>query len=231
MPPRSLVHEQGLVQTQSGDGADAVGIVVDQRRAVGQHRVVDGMPVTAQLDGDLVDRASPPPDLLGHPGPGPVGHDQMGGGDVQRLLGLGADRARRARTAPPALAPHQTSRRPIAGRSTSSTSGRSLTVTEPAPAGHRTVGPSLDVHPQTVRRPRRRRSRPVTAGRPANSSHMRVGSTSTGALPNSTTSTPPSSQSSCYAPGIVRPPLFRRVVLMKGKAQTSPLGVAVTALG
>ena len=43
----------------------------------------------------------------------------------------------------------------------------------------------------------------LTAGSPTRSSHMRVGSTSTGALPNSTASTPSSSQSPCYAPGMV----------------------------
>ena len=53
-PVRTLAEEQGLVQTERVDGADPVGIGGQEGFAVGEDRVVDGVPVTAQLLGDLV---------------------------------------------------------------------------------------------------------------------------------------------------------------------------------
>ncbi len=52
--------------------------VVDKHGAVGDDGVVDGVPVTAELDGDFVHRAPPPPHLLGQPPPGPIGQGQPG---------------------------------------------------------------------------------------------------------------------------------------------------------
>jgi iron complex outermembrane receptor protein len=49
--------------------------------------VVDGVPITAQLDADLVDRPPAAADLLGHPAPGPIRQHQPWRGDRRLLLG------------------------------------------------------------------------------------------------------------------------------------------------
>lgn len=71
-PPPSVTAEQGLVQHQRGDLTDPVRVVVDQSGALGDHRVVDGMPVTAQLGGDLVDGTATPAHSVGDPPSCPI---------------------------------------------------------------------------------------------------------------------------------------------------------------
>ncbi len=60
------------VQTEGGALAASLRVVIDQGGAIGDDGVVDGVPVSAELDGHLVDRAAPASDLFGHPPPGPV---------------------------------------------------------------------------------------------------------------------------------------------------------------
>jgi hypothetical protein len=145
-PPQP--HEQCLIQTQRGDGADTAR-VVDQGGAVGDDGVVDGVPVAAKLDGDLVDRAGVAADLLGHPPPGPIRHHQPGRRDARVR-----PRPRRHRTItvealpahlPPAQPGLSTERRQIDQLDR-------LTVLDhrasPAPQTPRPVPGLLDKHPQ-----------------------------------------------------------------------------------
>ena len=55
-------HEEHLVEPERADVAEALG-VVDERLAVGDDGVVDGVPVTAELPGHLVDAPCAPADL------------------------------------------------------------------------------------------------------------------------------------------------------------------------
>jgi hypothetical protein len=71
-----------LVHADRLDRADPLGIV-DQQLTVGRHRVVDGMPVTAQRDHWLADalrpeRLRPPPSNEGRSG----GGEALGGPEV-----------------------------------------------------------------------------------------------------------------------------------------------------
>ena len=57
-----LANEEGLVEAQRAHQAVARGVIIHQRGAVGEHGVVHGVPITAELVGDLVDaRGSHPP--------------------------------------------------------------------------------------------------------------------------------------------------------------------------
>jgi hypothetical protein len=107
--PASLPAEQGLVQAQGVDRADPAG-VLDQRGPIGDDGVVDGVPVTAQLTGQIGDGAATAADLFGHPPAGPVGHHQPGRRDPGRRLCEGPDRTARRGAGPPALVPHQAGR-------------------------------------------------------------------------------------------------------------------------
>ena len=143
------MDEQRLVEAQGGDGADAVGVVVEQSGAEGKHRVVDGVPVTAEFERDLVDRPAPATDLLGHPPPGPIGHDQAGRRDAQGFLGPRAHRTARARTTPPVLAPHQSSQAAEGGHVDQLHQRPVLDHHRPvASRTDRTIGCGLDVDPQ-----------------------------------------------------------------------------------
>ena len=104
--------EQGLIEPDRRRLADPLRVVIDEGGAVGDHGVVDGVPVTAQLDADLVDRAATAADLLGHPAPSPIRQHQPRRGDRPVLAGPRAHRTRRARAAPAMLAPHQPSPAP-----------------------------------------------------------------------------------------------------------------------
>jgi hypothetical protein len=72
--PSPPATEQGLVESQGADLPDPAGVAVDEGAAVGDHRVVDRVPVAAQLPGHLGHRAAQAPDLLGHPSSRPIGH-------------------------------------------------------------------------------------------------------------------------------------------------------------
>ena len=106
---RSEPGEQGLVQPEGGGLADPVG-VIDQDGAIGDHRVVDGVPVTAQLDRDLVHGAAPPADLFGHPPARPIGQRQPRRRDRRLVARSTIPVGQRRLAAHPAmLAPHQPS--------------------------------------------------------------------------------------------------------------------------
>jgi hypothetical protein len=105
--PRSPPHEQRLIQPESGHGPHPARVVVDQSSAVRDDGVVDRVPVTAQLDGDVVDGPPVPSDLLGHPPPRPVRHRQPCRADPRVLTGPRPDRAGLSWAAPAVLAPPQ----------------------------------------------------------------------------------------------------------------------------
>ena len=65
----AVAHVERLVATRRLDEAEAV-IVVLERLAVAHERVVDGMPITTELVGDLLDAAAVTADLAGEPAPG-----------------------------------------------------------------------------------------------------------------------------------------------------------------
>jgi hypothetical protein len=122
-PPQPA--EQGLVQAERDRLADPVR-VFDERDAVGEHGVVDRVPVTAQLDGDLVHGPAVPAHLFGHPSAGTIGHPEPGRGDRRMLTGPGADREHdRLGQLHRCLRQMSRARRPNTARSTSSTAGRS----------------------------------------------------------------------------------------------------------
>ena len=60
-------HEQRLIQPERGRLAEPVRIVVDERFAIGDHGVVDGVPRALERSGELVHRAAVLTDLTGHP--------------------------------------------------------------------------------------------------------------------------------------------------------------------
>jgi hypothetical protein len=148
--PPARAGEEGLVETEGGDRPDPGGIV-DQRRAVGDHRVHDGVPVTAELAGDLGDGAPLPADLGGGPPAGPICHPGAGRGDPPVRLGPRAARAHRFGTAPAALAPHQ-GRRPPERRQIDELDRWPVLDPRPGPAA-RTAGDldsGLDMHSQRL---------------------------------------------------------------------------------
>ena len=158
------------------------GRVVHQRLAVGDDGLVDGVPVTAEVPGHFVDRTGVPSHLFGGPTSCPAGHDQAGEGDARILFGPGTIRAVRVMT--DQLRLYQTSE--AAARRPGGRPGRLVprsfaTATTPQ-VGHPAVcresrcgsaqaTPSSSSTPSTS-----------TSGKPTSSSHMRVGSVSTGAL-------------------------------------------------
>jgi len=107
--PAAGPAEQGLVQAERVDRPDAAG-VFDQRCPVGDDRVVDGVPVTTQLCGDLGHGAAQPADLCAGPAARSIRHRPTHGGDPRVLGGPGAHRAVPVRAAPAVLAPHQPGR-------------------------------------------------------------------------------------------------------------------------
>lgn len=109
-PPVPDPTEQGLVEAERVHGADAFGVGLEQRLAVGEDGVVDGVPVTAQILGDLADRPAQPPDLAGRPPRRPGGHRHPGSGDALIDMGPRPGQTGRLRAAPTVLAPHQPDR-------------------------------------------------------------------------------------------------------------------------
>jgi len=103
-------HEKHLIEPERVDRAVATGVVVDEGGAVGDDGVVDGVPITAELHGDLVDGARVAPHLFGHPAPCPIGHCHTWRGDAGVLLGPRSAGTRCLTAAPPALVPHKTRR-------------------------------------------------------------------------------------------------------------------------
>jgi hypothetical protein len=86
--------EEHLIEPEGFDGSETLRIVIDQGGAVGDDGVVDCVPVTPELEGDLVHAAGVATDLLGDPTPGPVAHGHAGSTDALVFLGPRTDRAR-----------------------------------------------------------------------------------------------------------------------------------------
>lgn len=82
-----------------------------RRGAVGDHGVVDRVPITAELRRDLVDRATMTADLHRLPPPARSVHHQPRRRNRPNLVGPRPHRTRPVRTRPPPLMPHQPERR------------------------------------------------------------------------------------------------------------------------
>jgi hypothetical protein len=102
----TALDEGGLVEPDGRGLVQPLAIGLKQRRAIGGHRVVQGVPVTGQLGGHFKDGPAPA-DLdrgpLGRPG----GEQTVLGHDPVVLEGPGLLRARRIDTAHPVLLPGQ----------------------------------------------------------------------------------------------------------------------------
>ncbi len=82
----TLPHEEHLVEPESIDRADATGHV-DQRFPIGDHGIVHGVPIAAELGSHLVHAASATAHLLGHPATGAGGDRHPRRRDAPVLLG------------------------------------------------------------------------------------------------------------------------------------------------
>jgi hypothetical protein len=110
--PGSDPDEEDLIEPERGNDTEAIWVVVDKRGAIGEHRVVDRVPVAAELGGDLVHAPCVAADLLGDPAPGPVGHRHPWSTDASVLLGPRSRGTEVIWTAPPALVPDEACRPP-----------------------------------------------------------------------------------------------------------------------
>jgi hypothetical protein len=54
--------EEHLVESEGRDRPFPLGVVVDKSSSIADERVVHGVPITAEIAGDLVDAAGMPPD-------------------------------------------------------------------------------------------------------------------------------------------------------------------------
>ena len=181
-PEPAPAHHQVLVEAQRRHLRDPPGVRVQQSPAPTLHRKVDGVPPTAQLRGRVLERAAPP--RLACSPPRRARRQQRP--RRRDLAGRPSDSARPTappRAAPPALVPHQAAGLPNAGRSTSTTAR--------SPSDHNENPPQpphggLAARQRTCTRNGPPPSSPTlstsTSPSPTNSSHMRVGSYSTGIL-------------------------------------------------
>ena len=83
-PERAVAHEQRLVQPDRIWCPDPIDVVVDEGGAIGDHGVVDRVPITAQIRSNLADRAAVATDLQCRPPPGPIGHPHASRRDPTR---------------------------------------------------------------------------------------------------------------------------------------------------
>ena len=145
--PAPGAHEQRLVETERAHLADAAR-VLDQGGPVRDHRVHDGVPVTAQLASDRRHRSAVA-DLAGHPPARPIGEPGPRRGDPGLLLGPGAHLTGLFRATPPALVPHQHRLTPER-RQIHQLDRPHVLQPRPsaAPAAADHLGDGLDMHPQ-----------------------------------------------------------------------------------
>ncbi|MCU1490194.1 MAG: hypothetical protein JWM85_1599 [Acidimicrobiaceae bacterium] len=111
---RALADKEHFVEPERAHLTDAIRML-DERLAIGEHGVVHGVPVAAELACDLVHAASAPPDLLGDPPTGTISHGKAWRSNPRILLGEAGLRAVRLRAAPASLVPEQR-RRPSKAR-------------------------------------------------------------------------------------------------------------------
>ena len=147
-PEPAPAHHQVLVEAQRRHSRDPLGVSVEQRGTPAPDRRVDGVPPTAQLRGDVFERAAPP-GLACRP-PRRAGRQQRPRRrDLRRLLSGAARLAAAAGAAPAALVPHQPHR--AAERGEVHQRHRSLPVGPQRPAApptRRSRHPTADAHPQ-----------------------------------------------------------------------------------
>jgi hypothetical protein len=86
-PPPTQAGEQHLIDPERRHCTDPVDIGVQERLAVGHHSVVDGMPVGAELAGDLGHGPAVAAHLNRRPPSRPVGDRQAGRSDAGVLVG------------------------------------------------------------------------------------------------------------------------------------------------
>jgi hypothetical protein len=146
-PAAAPPAEQCLVEAQGAHLPDT-GRVLHKGGAVGDDGVVDGVPVAAELPGDLGHGAAQSADLFRHPPPRPVRHRPTRRGHPRVLAGERSRRAALVGTEQSVLVPHQPGRAPEA-RQVGELHGRA--VLDPhgptaRPARQRLLGPGLDVH-------------------------------------------------------------------------------------
>ncbi len=214
-PPRPLPGEQSLVQPERDRLTDPVG-VLDERGAVGEDGVVDGVPVASELDGDLIHGAAVPADLFGHPPPGSIGHPEPGRGDRWVLGGPGADRARRVRASPAMLAPDEpgstAESRQVDQLDQRAILNRHVTA---AAGARRPRLASLDMHPHRLTGQVGHREHVDVGESDQQLAHARRVQLHRGS-PELDDSTPSSSQGPCLAPGMPYTPLISEAVMPSG---------------
>ncbi len=139
--------EQRLIQAERVDSTDSFGVGLEERFAVGEDGVVDGAPVTAQFDGDLVHRAPEIADLLDDPAAGPIRQRHPWRRDASVDDRPRPRRAGRFGAVPAVLAPHQPGRAPEARQVDQLHPGPVLDPSaHPAGAAPRRSSPGFDVH-------------------------------------------------------------------------------------
>jgi hypothetical protein len=145
--PGTLAEEQGLVQAEGVDRADPVDISGQECFAVGDDRVVDSVPVTAQLLGDLVHRPAQLADLAGRPPCCPGRHRHPGRGDALIDMSPRPGRAQWLGAVQALLVPHQPGR-PTEARQIDQLHGGPVLdpSTHPARRAPGPLGPGLDMH-------------------------------------------------------------------------------------
>ena len=114
-PPAALPGEEHLIEPQRGHRTDA-GRVLDQRCPIRDDGIVDGVPISAELDRDLVDRPTPPPDLFTGPPASPIRHGHPAAGDEgSRFGGCSNRQIRKALVPPQGPTPHPDPKRRKSG--------------------------------------------------------------------------------------------------------------------
>ena len=108
--PRTDLHHEHLVEAEGADDTEPIGIIIDQGGAIGDDRVVDGVPVAADLDGHLIDASGIAAHLLSHPPTRTVGHGLPGCTDAKFFTDPRHRRTRLLGATPPMLVPHQSRR-------------------------------------------------------------------------------------------------------------------------
>ncbi len=106
-PPPSQPSEEHLVDTQRIHAAHPIDIGVQQCLAIGDHGVVDGVPVRTQLSSDIADRPAVAADLDRRPPTSTIGDRESCRRDPRVFMSPAALPAPRPRTPEPVPAPPQ----------------------------------------------------------------------------------------------------------------------------
>ena len=170
----ATAHDQPFVELERAHLAEAAGLV-DQGLAVADEGGVDGVPVTAELGCRVT------ADLCGEPASGPIGHGHTRSGDAPVVLGPAAFSQSASGQHQRRLYQMRRVGRPNEGRSISATSGRSFTEANDPQVGQPTRTNLVSTRICSGRPGCSSMPSTFTSGKPTSSSHMRVGSVSTGA--------------------------------------------------